>query len=44
MASEAVFDDGDFGDFAEGGEYGEEVGVGEAVVEVADVYSGFGWG
>lgn len=34
----AVLEDGDASDLAEGGEEGVEVGVGERVVEVGDVY------
>lgn len=41
-AGEAVLEDGDLGDLAEGGEDGVEVGVGEGVVEVAHVDRLFG--
>lgn len=41
-AGEAVLEDGDLGDLAEGGEDGVEVGVGEGVVEVAHVDRRFG--
>lgn len=40
----AVFEYGDSGELAEGGEEGVEVGVGEGVVNVGDVDGGFGRG
>lgn len=43
-AGEAVLEDGDLADLAEGGEDGVDVGVGEGVVQIANVDSRFRWG